>query len=359
MRPLPRVWTSASVNAAAHEIRDSGLPAVGVTEGFFYVAVVTQSSLAAVLAAGVHPDDSISQAYDVNANALPPYATADRALEIFSRGEVSAIPIVDDYGHLMGVLTPADLFPKRDNAPRPAMVGGMATPFGVYLTTGTIGAGAKGWALVATGALMSTVFAVIGLLASQAIDFARLQGLQVSQGFSEAFQFALFLLAFRLMPIAGIHAAEHKVVHAIERGEELTRETVRRMPRVHPRCGTNLVVGLSILIGVASAEWLLKEAEPRVILAAIATLVFWKPLGSLVQYWGTTKEPSDKQIDMGIRSAEELLTGYATGPGGRRNFFWRLWNSGIFHVLAGGILVLCGIELLQLALGVHLIPTGL
>ncbi len=31
------------------------------------------------------------------------------------------------------------------------------------------------------------------------------------------------------------------VVHAIEEGEDLTLEKVRPMPRVHPRCGTNLV----------------------------------------------------------------------------------------------------------------------
>src|SRR5689334_15406069 len=88
MRPLPRVWTSASVSSAATEIRDSGLPAVGVTEGFFYVALVTQDSLAAALSTGVHPEDCVSVAYDLEVVALPPYATADKALALFARGNV-------------------------------------------------------------------------------------------------------------------------------------------------------------------------------------------------------------------------------------------------------------------------------
>ena len=74
MRPIPRVWTSASVAAAAAEIRDSGLPAVAVTEGFLYVAVVTQASLVEAQASGVGPEDSVEMAYDRNAVTLPPYA---------------------------------------------------------------------------------------------------------------------------------------------------------------------------------------------------------------------------------------------------------------------------------------------
>ena len=340
MRPLPRVWTSASVSAAAHEIRDSGLPVVGVTEGFFYVAVVTQSSLAAALAEGVNPDDSVSRAYDKQTTTLPPYAPSEKALEIFGNGEVSAIPIVDDYGHLMGVVTPADLYPKRDRAPRPQTVGGMATPFGVYLTTGSIGAGAKGWPLVATGVCMGLIFLVSGLLTNAVTPWALSHHIKIDQELLLFVQMALFLLAFRMFPLSGIHAAEHKVVHAIERGEELTRENVRRMPRVHPRCGTNLVVGLTIFTILGTAHSLIADEGTRWIVAGIASLMFWRPLGAIVQQFATTREPTDKQLDMGIRSGRELLNSYAEGPGGRRNIFWRLWYSGIFLVIAGSSAVL-------------------
>src|SRR5206468_2521132 len=113
---------------------------------------------------------------------------------------------------------------------------------------------------------------------------------------------AIFAAAFRLLPLAGIHAAEHKVVHAIERGEELTRESVRRMPRVHPRCGTNFATGLSIFLAISLADKVITDNYYRVLLALLCTLIFWRPLGSLVQYWVTTKEPTDAQLDMGIRS---------------------------------------------------------
>ena len=358
MRSLPRVWSSASVAAAATEIRDSGLPVVGVTEGFFFVAVVTQASLAAALTAGIHPDEPVDRAFDKNAPTLPPYASAERALEIFSTGGVSAIPVVDDYGHLMGVVTPADLYPKRDRAPRPTTVGGMATPFGVYLTTGRISAGATGWPLVATGAVMSVRLVIITILASYLNTYS-LHHLHhaLPDSAISLLSFLAFLITFRFSPLAGIHAAEHKVVHAIERGEELTRENVRRMPRVHPRCGTNLVVGLSILTLVITAVPPKSDSGTLslyIMAGAIATSLFWRPLGSLAQYWGTTKEPTDKQLDMGIRSGEELLKTYATGPGGRSGFFWRIWNMGILQVMAGAGVVMGLFFLVAPYLGVDL-----
>ncbi len=339
MRPVPRVWTSASVAAAAAEIRDSGLPAVAVTEGFLYVAVVTQSSLAAAQARGVGSEDSVELVYDSHAVTLPPYAPGEKALEIFTTQPVTAIPVVDDYGRLMGVLTPADLWPKRDRAPRPAAVGGMATPFGVYLTTGTFGAGANGLALMSTGALMFTVLSAAEYGVEAVQDYGTKHAWHVPDFVFGVLATAVFMAAFRLLPLAGIHAAEHKVVHAIERGEDLTRENVRRMPRVHPRCGTNFAVGASILLGIATNKALINDDSTRVIVALLTTLIFWRPLGSLVQYWVTTKEPTDAQVDMGIRSGNELLKQYASGRSGSRNIASRIWNSGMLHVMGGASVV--------------------
>ena len=50
--------------------------------------------------------------------------------------------------------------------------------------------------------------------------------------------------------VLGYHGAEHKAIHAIEAGVELTPENVQRFPRLHPRCGTTflfLVVLVSIV----------------------------------------------------------------------------------------------------------------
>jgi uncharacterized protein YqhQ len=49
----------------------------------------------------------------------------------------------------------------------------------------------------------------------------------------------------------GYHGAEHKSIHAIERGAPLTPESVMTFPRLHPRCGTSflfLVVLVSVVV---------------------------------------------------------------------------------------------------------------
>jgi uncharacterized protein YqhQ len=51
--------------------------------------------------------------------------------------------------------------------------------------------------------------------------------------------------------VLGFHGAEHKAIHAVEAGVELSPENVQKFPRLHPRCGTTflfLVVVISILV---------------------------------------------------------------------------------------------------------------
>ena len=51
--------------------------------------------------------------------------------------------------------------------------------------------------------------------------------------------------------VLGYHGAEHKAIHAIEAGVELTPENVQRFTRLHPRCGTTflfIVVLVSIVV---------------------------------------------------------------------------------------------------------------
>ena len=74
----------------------------------------------------------------------------------------------------------------------------------------------------------------------------------------------------------------------------------------------------------------------RLLIAAVVTLFFWRPLGNLVQRYVTTKRPNEKQIAMGIRSGKELLKKYAASPSGGASIGQRILNSGMLHVLAGG-----------------------
>jgi uncharacterized protein YqhQ len=67
--------------------------------------------------------------------------------------------------------------------------------------------------------------------------------------------FVLYLLLIsqwkEMRRVLGYHGAEHKSIHAIERGAPLTPESVMTFPRLHPRCGTSflfLVVLVSIVV---------------------------------------------------------------------------------------------------------------
>jgi uncharacterized protein YqhQ len=159
--------------------------------------------------------------------------------------------------------------------------------------------------------------------------------LNIADAVGNIIALALFAVAMRILPLAGMHAAEHKVVHAIERGEELTLEVVRRMPRVHPRCGTNFAVGATLFLALATTPFI-PEDSLRLLLALVATLLLWRPLGSLVQKYVTTSPPNDRQLMMGIRSGEELLQKYVAAPVVMPNIFLRIYNSGMLHVMLGG-----------------------
>lgn len=171
----------------------------------------------------------------------------------------------------------------------------------------------------------------------------------VIQGIGMVLALAIFFAALRFSPIAGTHGAEHQVVHAIERGEPLLPSVVRRMPRVHPRCGTNYAAGAMIFFSLLEAPFLPSEIRPLV--AVVAALVGWRPLGTFLQRFVTTKPANDRQIAGAIRTAEALMKQYQSDPFPRANFLRRLWNSGIFHVMAGTLAALALLQGLSMLTG--------
>ena len=55
----------------------------------------------------------------------------------------------------------------------------------------------------------------------------------------------------KMARVLGFHGAEHKAIHALEAGVELTPENVQKFSRLHPRCGTTflfIVVVISIVL---------------------------------------------------------------------------------------------------------------
>ena len=331
---------SATIGTAAAKLRENSAGVLPVAQDSILVGVVTEQSLAAALANGAQHSDGIETAFVQEPAVVRTYDSGAEALRMFEGSGAPALVAVDDFGRIGGLVRPSDLVDPPTWRARPALIGGMATPFGVYLTSGSVGAGAGGLALVATGALLFTILTIATFVSLGFHIFLERFGwpFSVVNTISSLFQLGLFAASFRVLPIAGIHAAEHMVVHTLERGEPLVPSVVRRMPRVHPRCGTNLAVGASLFLGLATIP--IPSDEMRLMIALVATLIFWRRIGSFVQYWVTTRPPSDRHIELGIKAAKDLLDKHAHVHDLHTPLWRRLWNSGMFHVMAGSFLVL-------------------
>ena len=124
------------------------------------------------------------------------------------------------------------------------------------------------------------------------------------------------------------HGAEHMTIHALERGDPLTVEAVRKYPTAHPRCGTEflvVVIILSILLfSLVGRQDAAIMVGSRIILIPVIAAIGYEVLrfggryrsnpvvkaimspGILVQMI-TTKQPSDDQIEVAIVSMEQAL----------------------------------------------------
>ena len=125
------------------------------------------------------------------------------------------------------------------------------------------------------------------------------------------------------------HGAEHKVIHAYERGLELTLENVRKYSPLHPRCGTSflmIVMVVSILVfSFIPQQWpfISKFLSRIVFIPLIAGTSF--ELLKLSAKWDhhpvmhflitpglmlqrlTTREPDDAQLEVALSALIEVL----------------------------------------------------
>lgn len=275
---------------------------------------------------------------------------------LFNESGSELMGVTDSDGYYLGFVIARDLFGFERPPLRMPQIGGMATPFGVYLSDGTHQAGAGNLALVASGVALGllgsiTVLCVrvlvtwIGTAAhwnpayldptySPPADHPALGLLSV--GFS-LLTTLLFLLLMRATPIAGYHAAEHQSVHTVEQGEPLEPEIVSRMPRPHPRCGTNL---LAIGILFFNLSTLLKctpyfDPEDATVVAALFTLFFWRQFGAFLQTAFTTRPANSRQIASGIAAARSLIELYRNDMPRRPHLIRRIWCSGLLQTALG------------------------
>ncbi|MBI5075701.1 MAG: DUF1385 domain-containing protein [Nitrospirae bacterium] len=125
------------------------------------------------------------------------------------------------------------------------------------------------------------------------------------------------------------HGAEHKVIHAYEKGLELTLENVKQYSPLHPRCGTSflmIVMVVSILVfSFIPQSWpfIYKFLSRIVFMPIIAGTSFellklsakWDhhPLMHLIITPGlmlqrlTTREPDDAQLEVALSALIEVL----------------------------------------------------
>jgi CBS domain-containing protein len=281
-----------------------------------------------------------------------------KAIELFDAYPAQpVIGVVNGNGSYFGVLTRGDLLALSFRTLAPARVGGMATPLGVYLTDGIDSGGVGSLGLILAGSTMTILmFAVIigsswvynvgllhhfdpvGWLTAPAGRHLPLAGVQLIFDIESIIPLILVLMSFRLLPVAGYHAAEHQVVHCIERGEPLVPERVAAMPRPHPRCGTNLVVGLVILIFLSTFFGdMFNSYSVGIVPALIVTFLIWRPVGTFMQQYFTTRKASPKQLASGIRAGEDLLHRYRTNPNRVVKLPMRIWRMGLLQVIAGSI----------------------
>ena len=186
---------------------------------------------------------------------------------------------------------------------------------------------------------------VLGGLLAPLIPNQLLQNLV--EGLIRVIIFAGYMLLVSQMKdmkrVFAYHGAEHKTIRCYEAGLPLTVENVRKMTRLHPRCGTSflLVVMLLSILVFSVASSLLLAAVPTLalmegtVLYRIIMILFklvMLPLVVAVAYeinrlvgrydnWFTriltapgmwfqnftTNEPDDSMIEVGIAAVEAVL----------------------------------------------------
>jgi uncharacterized protein YqhQ len=131
----------------------------------------------------------------------------------------------------------------------------------------------------------------------------------------------LFFAAMKFTPIGRYHGAEHKAVAAYEKYGEVTLQNARGVSRVHPRCGTNILlyIILAALLDPLISWW--GYAILQFILISEAWFIFGQTrpsiaVGNVLQRYLTTTEPRRAQLEVAVESLNKLLRAEEEREGG-------------------------------------------
>ena len=197
-----------------------------------------------------------------------------------------------------------------------------------------LGRGSVAVMLLITGALGIGVFFLLPLLvASFAAGNSSNDLVQhLIEGLVRVALFLGYLALLARMPdvsrVFQYHGAEHMTIHALEHGDPLRPEEIRKYPTAHPRCGTEflvVVVLLSIVMfSLVGRQTLLVMVVSRIALIPVIAAVGYEllklgarhrsnPVVRVVMWPGilvqkiTTKQPTDDMIEVAIVAVEEAL----------------------------------------------------
>jgi len=363
VRPVPLLAPDDSAARAIRLMRKHGVPAIVASAHNRLVGIVAEGDVNALAAAA--PEAKTALRGTPIAAIMQPLAIVareDRELAAVAAALAAraapAIPVAATDGRYLGLLLPRDLLAAIAGEPVVPPIAGLATLFGVHLTTGALRAGVGDLGLAATGAalmMLSFVSAAIveGLarllgraLALSAVLAAPPEGLALASIVAaSAMQVIIFLVLLRVSPLAGIHAAEHMVIRAMEEGEDLVAGKVRQTSRVHPRCGTNLMaLVVLVVIGyqlLSSVRRISPEAHAfALVLVVMLVALSWRRLGAGLQRWVTTKRPSDRQLAAAIAVGEELLAKVQARPRAAAGLWRRIWHLGFPQIAVGFLAVM-------------------
>ncbi len=369
MRAVPALAPEDSIGRFVRLSRQCACSSLPVLHGNALAGMVSGSDVCRLLAQTDNAEATllrpVTEVVRAPVAVMHPTLTPAVARVLFERHSLdlmACLPVVDDAGHCLGIVVYNDLLVAERPVCRPGVVGGMATPFGVYLTDGTVQAGAGNLALVASGMVTGALLLCAGASVSMGVAWlARfvplLRGMDtLDTGDAAAVvsptvaalnfiaKLLIYLVFFGLLrasAIAGYHAAEHQTVHALERNEPLVADVVGRMPRPHPRCGTNIMaIGLIQFTLYPLLEGLFKlDVESAFMLAALANLFAWRHVGAWLQSVFTTRPASDRQLASGIAAGRHLLETFYTSAPVRPHPLRRLWYMGVLQNLLGLALV--------------------
>jgi len=165
----------------------------------------------------------------------------------------------------------------------------------------------------------------------------------VVAGFIRAFLVVGYIVAISFIKdirrVFEYHGAEHKSVFAFEKEHDLSLETARRYPTLHPRCGTSFllfVVVVSIIVfALSDSLFFVIFSRAQVVWERFLTHLIFLPLVAgtsfevlklsdvypnnpvlrLLSYPGlllqkiTTREPDDSQLEVALTACRKSLEG--------------------------------------------------